>query len=220
MLSDGLACDFRSAQTEVRSQGQRSTCAVFAVTATHEWMAGDRPDLSEEDALYSAKQLEPGPGDATWVSNALRGVHGEGQALTEDWAYGNPHHSHGRPTAARNAARRRRCGPVGDSPASTVADLARVLVSGQAAILTVRFVPATWAAARGDGWIDDPDPPPAGGHAVLAVGCLAAEGGRPQAVVFKNSWSEDWAQDGYGFMTDRYLQLHHQYTDLLGITAR
>jgi C1A family cysteine protease len=219
MLSDGLACDFRGAQTEVRTQGQRSTCAVFAVTAAHEWMAGDRPDLSEEDALYSAKQLEPGSGDATWVSTALRAIDGEGQALTEDWVYGSPHYSQGRPAPATEATRRRRCGEVDDSPATTVADLARVLVSHRAAILTVQFVPATWAAARDDGWIDDPDPPPAGGHAVLAVGCLVARGGRPQAVVFKNSWSEDWGQDGYGFMTDRYLQVHHEHTDLLGATA-
>jgi C1A family cysteine protease len=218
MLADELACDFRCAQTGVRSQGQRSTCAVFAVTAAHEWMADDRPDLSEEDALYSAKQIEPGSGDATWVATALSGIDGEGQALSDDWPYGDPHHDEGRPAAASNPARRRRCGPIGDTPAASVAGVAGLLVSGRAAILTVGFVPATWAAAREDGWIDDPDPPRSGGHAVLAIGCLPARGGRPDAVVFKNSWSGSWGDDGYGFMTDRYLEAHHQYTDLLEVT--
>lgn len=218
MLADEFACDFRAAQTEIRSQGERSTCAVFAVTAAHEWMAGDRPDLSEEDALYSAKQVEKGLGDATWVSSALRGIHGDGQALSEYWRYGNPHHSQGRPAIASNAALRRRCGPIGEAEAASVADIAGLLVSKQAVIITVQFVPATWAAARVDGLIDDPLPPPNGGHAVLAVGCQSATAGRPNAVIFKNSWSDAWGEQGYGFMTDRYLEAHHQYTDLLEIT--
>jgi len=218
MLSDELACDFRTVQTEVRTQGERSTCAVFAVTAAHEWMAGNRPDLSEEDALYSAKRIEASPGDATWVSSALRGIEGEGQALSEDWRYGKPHHTKGRPVAATNPTRRRRCGPIGEDGATSVADLAGLLVSGRAVILTVRFVPATWAAARAGGWIDDPIPPMSGGHAVLAVGCLRARASRPDAVVFKNSWSDSWGEQGYGFMTNRYLKAHHQYTDLLEAT--
>jgi len=218
MLADELACDFRAAQTEVRHQGDRATCAVFAVTAAHEWMAGDRPDLSEEDALYSAKQIEPSTGDETWVSSVLCGIHREGQALSEDWQYGNPHHSHGRPAAATQAARRRRCGPIGEADGASVSGIAGLLIRGQAVIVTVQFVPATWAAARVDGWIDDPDPPSNGGHAVLAVGCQSGKDGRPDAVIFKNSWSDAWGERGYGFMTDSYLEAHHQYTDLLEAT--
>jgi hypothetical protein len=218
VLANKLACDFRAAQTKIGSQEGRPTCAVFAVTAAHEWMAGDYPDLSEEDALYSAKQIEARLGDATWVSSALRGIDGEGQALSEDWRYGNPHHTQGRPITATAAARRRSCGPISKATAAKVADLAGLLISGRAVILTVGFVPETWAAARVDGWIDDPFPQPNGGHAVLAVGCLPARDGRPDAVIFKNSWSEEWGEQGYGFMTDRYLDVHHQHTDLLEVT--
>lgn len=214
MLADDVVCEFRAAQPDIRNQGPRSTCAVFAATAAHEWMAGDRPNLSEEDALYSAKKLDSIPGDATWVSFALRGIDAEGQALAEDWPYGDPHHSYGRPRVAADPARRRRCGAVSATEAARVADIAPLLGSGRAAILTVRFVPATWAAASTDGWIDDPVPPAAGGHAVLAVGCLPA-GAQPEAVVFKNSWSDSWGSQGYGFMTDHYLAAHHQYTDVL-----
>src|SRR3954447_22450185 len=99
MLADELACDFRAAQTAVRFQGGRSTCAVFATTAAHEWMSGDGPDLSEEDALWSAKQYDGIPGEATWVEFALVGLTNHGQALTEDWPYGNPLYSEGRPVA-------------------------------------------------------------------------------------------------------------------------
>jgi len=216
MLADDVGCDFRAAQTEVRNQGARSTCAVFAATAAHEWMAGDCPDLSEEDALCSAKIFDASVGDATWVSSALHGIDSEGQALEQDWPYGNPHHTEPRPAPAAEPARRRCCGPVSATGAARAADVPSLLASGLAVILTVRFVPATWASASVDGWIDDPLPPTAGAHAVLAVGRMPAQAGQPDAVVFKNSWSSSWGRQGYGFMTDRYLAAHHQYTDVLG----
>jgi hypothetical protein len=215
VLAADLVCDARAEQTAVRNQGTRPTCAVFAATAAHEWMAGDRPDLSEEDALHSAKAIDATPGEATWVASALRGVDRHGQALAEDWPYGLPSYPAPRPTLASDSARRRRCGAVGTATAARVADVALLLGGGRAAIITVRFVPATWAAATTDGWIDDPLPPVAGGHAVLAVGCVTAAEGQPDAVVFKNSWSARWGDHGYGFLTDRYLAAHHQFTDTL-----
>jgi C1A family cysteine protease len=217
MLSAEVVCDFRAAQTPVRGQGQRSTCSVFAATAAHEWMAGDKPHLSEEDALCSAKLVDPGPGDATWVASALRGVATHDQALSTAWPYGRPHYSHGRPASAV-AGPRRACGAVQTASANRVADVARILGSGRAAVLTVRFVPQTWSAATPHGWIDDPDPPVAGAHAVLAVGCMAATPTRPDAVVFKNSWTDKWGRLGYGFLTDRYLAAHHQLTDVLEVS--
>jgi len=215
MLATDLACDFRAAQTPVRYQVERETCAVFAATAAHEWMAGDAPDLSEEDALCSAKEIDATPGDATWVDQALTGIDRNGQAHTSDWPYGHPHHTAGRPATATDADRRRRCGPVSRSTVDRIEGLAGILAATRAVIVTVAFVPATWKAATVDGWIDDPDPPIAGGHAVLAIGCLTAASGRPDALIFKNSWSPAWGDRGYGFFTDRYLAAHHQYTDVL-----
>ncbi len=215
MLAADLACDARAEQTAVRNQGPRSTCAVFAATAAHEWMAADRPDLSEEDGLHSAKTIDTSPIEATWVASVLCGVDRHGQALAEDWPYGVPSYPAPRPVQASDPARRRRCGLVGTATASRVADVAVLLGGGWAVIITVRFVPATWAAATADGWIDDPLPPVVGGHAVLAVGCMTAASGRPDAIIFKNSWSARWGDHGYGFLTDRYLAAHHQFTDTL-----
>lgn len=215
MLAAEKACDLRAAQTPVRYQGDRPTCAAFAVTAGHEWMSHDRPDLSEEDALWSAKQYDGIAGEATWVHCVLHGITRHGQALSEDWPYANPYYSAGPPSAAADPARRRRCGPSQAAPACTVEEVAAVLLAGHAPVLTVAFVPATWAAATTDGWVDDPAPPVAGAHAVVGVGCIRATGDHPDAVIFKNSWSERWGQQGYGFLSARYLATHHRHTDVL-----
>jgi hypothetical protein len=215
MLPVHLACDFRAVQTPVRYQGDRPTCAVFATTAAHEWMSGDRPDLSEEDALWSAKQHDGIAGEATWVHCVLDGVGRHGQALSDDWPYGDPPYPQPPPDRATDPARRRSSGPSRSAKARTVEAVGALLVAGHSAIITVAFVPATWAAATSDGWVDDPTPPIAGGHAVAAVGCVRATPDHPDAVIVKNSWSEQWGASGYGFLSDRYLAAHHQHTDIL-----
>ncbi len=203
-------------------QGERQTCAVFAVTAAHEWMSGDRPDLSEEDALWSAKQHDGTPGDATWPHCALLGISRNDHALSEDWPYGTPHYLQGRPDTAQDSERRRRCGSFRDDvdAAGTVEGISAVLSAGHAPILTMRFVQETWARAASDGWIDDPDPPTRGSHAVLAVGCVRQARNHSDAVIVKNSWSGQWGDGGYGYITDRYLAAHHVRTDVLQVSPR
>jgi len=215
-LPPRLVHDHRPFQTAVRSQGERRTCATFAATAAHEWMCGDRPDLSEEDALWAAKQLDETPGrEETWVHHALGGMNAYGQAYSRDWPYGQPRFTAPRPIAASDPSRRRWASATREVGARSVADIAEFLVSGLATVLTLRFLPATWAEATIDGWIDDPNNPVVGSHAVLAVGARPAASERPSAVIFKNSWSENWGERGYGYLSDRYLNAHHQLTDVL-----
>jgi len=202
--------DHRSVQTPVRQQGNRRTCVAFATSAAHEWMCGDAPDLSEESAVWSAKKFDPWPDtDATTVHAALTGIRSDGQATSEDWPYGQPLWNAGPPAPASNPDRRRRPGDwrqIGTDLANIEAAL-----GASAVILTVAMQPTIWRDAAHDGHVDhDESAPTAGAHAVLGVGIARDDHGvdGQDWVMIKNSWSERWGEDGYGYLSAGYLDRH------------
>lgn len=196
--------DERAAQTPVRNQGRRKTCSVFAVTAAHEWMCGDAPDLSVEFALWRAKQRDKNAGEATWPRVVLEAIHEDGQVLDEMWPYGNPAYPAKPPVPARRAPRRmagawRVLGP----PNPDV--IRETLIGGEAVVLEVRFVVDAWQAAAGEGIVDAAASAPTfGGHAILAVGVEGDADGVTR-IVIKNSWGDRWGNGGYGYLTESYL---------------
>ena len=198
--------DHRSRQTAVRNQGDRPTCAAFAVTAAHEWMTKDQPDLSAEFALWAAKAIDGLPGEATSVAAAFEGISLEAHALESDWPYGKPAFPAGPPTSAADRSRRRQPGPWRRLPALTPSAVRGSLEAGDAVVLTVDFVAGAWFAARVDGWVDAPPGATViDGHAVLAVGIRPQANGRPESILIKNSWGPKWGENGYGYLTSTYL---------------
>lgn len=197
---------FRSAQTPVRNQGPRPTCAAFAVTAAHEWMRGAIEHLSEESCLWSATRLGA-TGGATSIRRGLEGIAADGQATRADWPYGNPPWPGDPPAPADDAAKRLQPGDWRALGRPTLRDLETVLTAGRAVLLSVRFVPDAWFGSSATGFVDaEPGSQVVDGHAVLAVGIV--ERADTDLVEFKNSWGEAWGDLGYGYMTSRYWDVY------------
>jgi len=195
----------RDQQTAVRDQGDRPTCAVFAVTAGHEAKRGDVCDLSEESALWSANRISGGRPPHATVAHTLEGITVDGQAFEKDWPYGNPAHPASPPADAARKTNRALPGPsrrLSDLRPPTVEHALR---AGDAVILTLAFVRLAWLRGQADGFVDaGPGEPIATGHAVLATGVGAWHTGAT-VIEFKNSWGRDWGDAGYGYLSEGYL---------------
>lgn len=194
--------DYRLAQSPVRQQGERPTCVAFAVSAAHEWMAGEDAHRSPEDALWAGHQVLHIPGrEETSVAAALQGLTSHEHASEGAWPYGQPAYPATRPTAAEQAVNRRALPAWRAMPATDIQVVRTELERPAAVLLTVRFVHGAWRAA--DGVIDaPPGRKTITNHAVLAVG---TDDGLAR-VIIKNSWGTRWGEEGYGYMSARYLE--------------
>jgi C1A family cysteine protease len=194
----------RSQQTDVRDQGDRPTCAVFAVTAAHEAARGDMVDLSEESALWSANRASGGRPPHATVGHTLAGIRADGQAFETDWPYGNPRHPAAPPAAAARKEARTMPGPWRQLGDLRPMALEKTLRAGETVMLTVAFVRQAWAAGHRDGYVDaPPGERVATGHAVLATGIGRWRTGAA-VIEFKNSWGADWGDAGYGYLSGGY----------------
>lgn len=196
------------AQTAVRDQGQRETCVGFAVSAAHEWMTSETVEFSPEDAIWAAHR-EGGPPrrEATLIPLALAGLRTHRHALEETWPYGSPPWPSARPPGASVLSMQRDLPAWRELHTATLVTIEAELQAGLAVLLSLRKVSAAWKD-RADGLVDAPAGKVArGGHAVLVVGVSDSPSGEPLAII-KNSWSTRWGDDGYGFITERYLNAY------------
>jgi hypothetical protein len=187
----------------VRDQGDRPTCVAFAVSAAHEWMEAAGQLRSPEDALWAAHQEGGPPGrEDTSVALAMAGLARLDHADEPAWPYGNPRWPADRPATAQLDGSRRAL-PPWRQLANDWDELAREVDDGNAVVLTLAFVPMAWR-------VTEVDAPPTAktrtNHAVLAVGVRGADGDANQALIIKNSWGPDWGDEGYGFVSRRYIE--------------
>lgn len=195
--------DHRSAQTRVRDQGQRRTCAAHAVTAAHDWIVGD--ERSVEWALWAAERpAHRADAEACWPQEVATGVRREGQVSEQHWPYGEPAFPATPPSAAIASGDRPRLA-AGRHIARGLPVITDELRDGKRVVLTVGVERKAWSIASNDGWIRPVESRPASGsHAVLVVGAVQPDTG-DSALIIKNSWGPRWGDAGYGYLSEAYL---------------
>lgn len=201
-------------QTDVRNQGAgRQTCVGFALTAAQEWHDGAAETLSPENVMWAAHRVGGDPAlEVTSVQFACEGLTADGQVLETAWPYGNPPYPADRPDAATAPVNQRPLQNWERIDPPDPDEIGRALADSHPVVVTVRFVPRAWFGT--DGVVDaSPGATIAGGHAVLAVGVDVND-----SLIVKNSWGPAWGDDGYGFITPRYLAHFGVVAHVIGAT--
>lgn len=210
-----MICDHRNVQTDVRNQGPgRESCVGFAVCAAQEWHDGAGEVLSPENVLWAAHRTAGDPTvEPTSVQFACEGLTIHQQTLETAWPYGGPAYPADRPAAAADTANQRALPPWERIHPPAADHIGSALAGGRPVVVTFRFVPRAWFVP--DGIVDAPAGAMiVGGHAVLAVGVNSDD-----HVIIKNSWGPWWGDDGYGYISPRYLAGYGVVAHAIGAAA-
>ena len=231
----------------VKNQGPRPSCAVFAIVSALEYqnaeLTGQPERFSEEYLVWATcktlnrarrapAETDPA-GAGTENSESLDGAD-EGFALSEVVtalrAFGVPlqtsmPYSFAKTIAADppreviDEARRHRRVSVFALPGGDEATrIANLVQALDAGVpVAVGLRWPLWRTLR-SGYLNEQKPLEGGGHAVTVVGYENKTGAIKDTVfIFKNSWGVKWGAGGYGYATYRYLSRNLIETALLEV---
>lgn len=200
--------DLRPRLGLARSQGPRSTCLAFAVSAAHEAALFDTHDIVDlcEEFLYWAAKRHDAPGPGTTFTAARDGIDTYGQPLEEEWPYDTSRDDQVAgyaPPAGAITATPRWSLPVSPVPA-TPDSIQGELDASRAIALGI----PTWAALDHpvSGRLGLPSVADLDGarHAVAVVGynTVTAE------LLIRNSWGPAWGDNGSAWLPLVFLDVH------------
>ncbi|MBD3407302.1 MAG: hypothetical protein GF411_14385 [Candidatus Lokiarchaeota archaeon] len=209
--------DYTKDMTPVKDQRRLGSCVAFAACAMKEWQErkehraevaegkddhrdGKIYDLSEQWIYYMCKKIDPWPNqEGTSIRYAMKVLNKIGVPTEKGWPYNDL--DVGKPKSwAKLVAR----WALGGSyyRVSSMAQLRKALTDMGPIPIGVGVYEEFFFVGK-DGIVADPRRPHIcyGGHAICAVGYDDRRG----LVKFKNSWGPRWGQNGYGYLSYRYI---------------
>lgn len=240
--------NFSNKMTSIKNQGQRGTCTFFAATALVEAAIkidlGIETNLSEEYMIYSTKnQGHYDDVEASHVSVNLQSLKSGGMLLERDWSYMPSFFEEGKPCAGLDSESDEspmKCfvhTPAKETltkviPATAIKtgfirkntnEIIKFLANNQRP-LTISL-PVNFKGWKNYGSVFYNEelrqecldkPSDCGAHSVVLTGYNLAE----KVFYFKNSWGNDWGQNGFGElsfeMVDRYVDGYLYYAKVDG----
>jgi hypothetical protein len=205
-MTINVKSDLRASFGPARDQGNRPTCLSFAMSDAHAAARDDLSPLSCEFAYFHAqRRANRPPSVGATLSAMLSAIREDGQPFETGWPYltavpadlttWTP------PATAKPVFRR-----AGVSGSDKIEDIIAELGQGKPVVTLMRLSESFFridATAIVD---EQPGEKPSFSmrHAVIAVGYGELNGQR--VVLMRNSWGLKWGSNGYGWITEKYLQ--------------
>jgi len=204
-MSVAVTVDLRPQFGPARDQGKRPTCLAFAASDAHAGLRGAWQALSTEFAFYQAQRRGGRkPSDGATLPAMLQAIREDGQPLETGWPYlaDTPADiaTWMPPSSATPVFRRGGHGATGDVNA-IIAELNK-----SKPVITLMRLSASFFRVPADGIIDEaPGEKPDLNlrHAVIALG--HGTRGADRVVLMRNSWGSRWGQQGYAWITEKFL---------------
>ncbi len=197
--------DHSDRMSPVRDQGAEGTCVAFAAAVgvkEHQELAehGKLIELSPRHLYHHCKRLDGVPEEeGTFPRVAMKVLARQGVCLEGCWPYRPYQTDSPCPEADRQALpfRIKAYGRL-----SGLEEIERSLALNGPFLAGVEVFPEWFGDHRGRIPLPRPGSSSSGGHAVCVVGYSHGE----RYFKFKNSWSEDWGDRGYGYLPYEYME--------------
>ena len=195
--------------TPVKDQGTLGSCVAFSTAALKEWQEWQEylkespdcdnkfSDLSEQWIYHKCKELDDIPSEGTTIRTALKVLKNYGVPPERYWTY-NPHKKGEPEEEADKIAKYTR---IGDFFRIKNLKELKIALLHTPVPMGVVVQPNFYTANNGVISVPSVDKRK-GGHAICAVGFDDDK----QLIKFKNSWSKNWGDKGYGYITYNYFK--------------
>ena len=193
-----IEVDLRPTLPPIRDQGPRPTCLSHATTAAHEKCRGSIIPLSPEYLHFFATG---GVSSGVTVEKIAETLKRKGQPTDADCPYWSTDPPSGwkprnRLTVFRRASQ--------EGMGSSLRQLEQLIRKEQVPVLGIALTNGFYMPSPP--WNISSDGPLRGFHAVAGVGLGKFLANR--AVLIRNSWGCNWADDGYAWLDETFISRH------------
>lgn len=183
----------------VRDQGDRGTCLSIAVSDGHQAARGTAPRLASDFLHFHAAKIHGGGiNEGVSAPAVMAALLDQGQPAEAECPYSMIERPLEWAPSTPSGELWRRATTL-EAKHDVWSIIGASLTASRPVVIILEIDDAFWTPV--DGVIEKPDVEPRGSHAVLAIEMSAS----PARVLVRNSWGDQWGDDGYAWLSSAYV---------------